>query len=386
MARHTADSPLDTETSCRSRFRIQLGTRSDDAELRALLRDVPMDGPVGVTLRREPSYFDAAVVEGPDRHVLTVRDTSADRLVGMGTWSVRARFMHGVPQDVGYLGGLRIMPDYRSFGLLARGYRALRESCHESNAKFYLTTIAEGNRRALEMLTKGRAGLPAYHYLGRYYSCVLPLKPRRQRDHAAGLEVRPASSRDRLPLVEHLQCVGQQLNFCPRYEAADFFNVDATFKDLRPQDILLALRGGEIVGTVGAWDQTAFRQIVVERYPPLQDLVRPLYNAWSKLRGGPCFPAAGQPVRHLLAAIPLAQNGDPAILMTLLNELRRRADRTRHDAVVAGVYELDPLLPALRAEAVFTYVTRVYLVSWDDIRLTLARLQSENLYLELGCL
>jgi hypothetical protein len=368
------------------RFRFELATRSEDAQLRALLRETPMEGPVWVTFRREPSYFDAAAVEGPDCQVLTVRDVSTDRLVGMGVCSARTRYFERHPHAVGYLSGLRILPAYRSYSLLARGYRALREICRESSAECYLTTIADGNQRAVSVLTKGRAGLPHYQSLGRYYSFVLPLKPKRCRGSDGGLEVRPASSQDVGHIVQHLQQVGRQVNFFPRYEATDFFDANATFRNLRPEDILLALRDGQIVGTLGAWDQTAFRQIIVEHYPGLKNVVRPLYNVWSTCHGGPRFPAVGQPIRHLMAAIPLVKDGDSGAFVALLDEFRRRADRASHQALVVGAYELDPLLAILQAEAVFTYVTRVYLVHWADDREILLRARNHNVYLEVGCL
>lgn len=386
MAGHVAGSPVKVEGVRGGRFRFQIATRGDDAELRDLLRKTSMGGQVLVTMRREPSYFDAAAVEGPHSQVLTVRDISTDHLVGMGACSVRMRYVNGHPQPVGYLSGLRILPAYRRFGLLARGYRAFRELSLVSGTQFHLTTIADGNDRAIDVLTSGRAGLPHYHYLGRYYTFALSLQPTRRPIHEPGLEIRPACRGDLAPLVEHLQHVGRQLNGCPRYEETDFFHSNATFKNLRPKDILLAIRDDEIVGALGAWDQLAFRQLVVENYGRIQGLMRPLYNAWSRFRGRPRFPAVGQPSRHLMTAFPLARSGDTRILAALLDELRRRASRTKHESLFVGVYERDTLRPFLHNQACFTYVTRVYLVSWGDDQVTWERARDQNLYLELGCL
>ncbi len=61
------------------RFSFRLAGEADDAALRQLLRETPMDGPVRVTLRREPSYFAAAVVDGPCRQTLVVTDGRSRR-------------------------------------------------------------------------------------------------------------------------------------------------------------------------------------------------------------------------------------------------------------------------------------------------------------------
>ena len=77
------------------RFDLRQATRADDAQIRRLLREVPMDGPVKVTLRREPSYFASTVVDGPRRQTLVVHDRQQDRIVGAASRSVRFRFVDG---------------------------------------------------------------------------------------------------------------------------------------------------------------------------------------------------------------------------------------------------------------------------------------------------
>src|SRR5262245_9459796 len=71
-----------------SRFQFELATRADDAQLRGILAATPTDGHLRVSFRREPSFFDASVVDGQFRQVLACRDRSNQRLAGFGTRSV----------------------------------------------------------------------------------------------------------------------------------------------------------------------------------------------------------------------------------------------------------------------------------------------------------
>ena len=64
--------------------------------------------------------------------------------------------------------------------------------------------------------------------------------------------------------------------------------------DLRPEDILLAFRGGKLAGTLAGWDQRGFRQSVVHAYSPGMRWARPFYNCWARLRGLPSLPPPGQ--------------------------------------------------------------------------------------------
>lgn len=110
-----------------SRFEFDLATRADDAELRAILAATPMPGRISVSFRREPSFFAAAGVEGPFHQVVVCRDRQQNRIAGFGCRSVRQRYVNGRPTPVGYLSGLRALPEYRGLGLVARGYRYFRE-------------------------------------------------------------------------------------------------------------------------------------------------------------------------------------------------------------------------------------------------------------------
>src|SRR5437868_6568504 len=149
-----------------SRYRFELATPADDADLRRVLAETPMPGAVTVSFRREPSYFGAAVVDGRFRQVVAARELEDGRVVGFGSRAVGERYVNGRPEPIGYLSNLRLLPAHRNRGLVARGYAYFRKLHGDGKARLYLTTIAEGNAAALTILTSGRAGLPRYHPAG----------------------------------------------------------------------------------------------------------------------------------------------------------------------------------------------------------------------------
>src|SRR5262245_46354938 len=158
-----------------SRFHMDLATRCDDAELRRLLASTPMPGAVTVSFRREPSFFEAAAVDGEFSQTVVARDCEEACIAGFGTRSIRQRYVNGVPTAIGYLSGLRLLPQYRNQGLLARGFRFFRQLHQDGRAQLYLTTIGADNATALDALTSGRAGLPRYHFAGVYQTAVIPM-------------------------------------------------------------------------------------------------------------------------------------------------------------------------------------------------------------------
>ena len=371
-----------------ARYQFELASEEDDADLRKILASTPMEGEVAVTFRREPSYFAASAVEGPFRQVVAARDRATNRIVGFGSRSVRTLYVNGVPLPVGYLSSLRLVPGHRNMGLIARGFSYFRKLHADGQVDYYLTTIAEGNDRALAILTSGRAGLPRYRYLQRYFTLTIPLCGSRSRHALVNdrVEVRAAGQSDIPEIVAFVSEWGPRRNFFPAYERQDLFGLESSLHGLSVEDVLLARRGSRIVGLLGAWNQAAFRQTVVEGYHGLLRWLLPAYNFWSRLRGRPALPKAGHRLRYLTAALPLVADGETAMLPELIAHAQQASGLQEHDYLLLGLTESDPLCSMARHLASASYATRIYLVAWEGSEEFASRLDGRPLYLELGCL
>lgn len=369
-----------------SRYRFELASEADDEELRRVLAETPMDGTISVSFRREPSYFDAALVSGGDCQTVVGHEERTGRIIGFGVRSVREMFVNGAPTPIGYLSSLRLLPTYRSLGLVARGYAYFRELHGDGRTRLYLTTIAEGNERAITILTSARAGLPPYHFAGRYVTVAIPARRRRGNGRAGDVETRPATAADLPALLDFWQSAGSARQFFPCYERKDLFHPRATFREMQPGDLLLALKKGRIVGTLGVWDQSGFRQTVVERYSSGLRLLKPLYNCWAAVRRQPPLPRVGEPFRYCAAAVPVVAGDAATVFEALLARARDRAAERSAGHLLVGLHVSDPLLPVAAAQQATAYVTRLYYVCWDDGDELRNRLDGRPPYLELGTL
>ncbi len=368
------------------RYRFELAGPADDADLRHILAATPMPGSIRVCFRREPSYFAGARVDGRFRQVVAARDLDSGRLVGFGCRSLMARWVNGRPESIGYLSSLRLLAEHRNHGLVARGYAYFRRLHCDGRTRLYLTTIAESNWTARQLLTSGRGALPRYHDAGCYHTLALPMhgKPSHRMD-VAGIEVRPARTEDVERIVAWLQTEGPRRQFFPLYQADDFGTATGIFKDLRPDDILLAWRGGELAGMLAGWDQTGFRQTVVDGYGWGMKVVRLLATATSRWLGGQVLPRPGEAFRYLTAALPVVSKDDPHVFAVLVEALRERAGGA-YSYLLLGLYESDPLLLAAKRWKAVRYTTRLYLACWDDGEELRKSLDRRPPYLELGCL
>ena len=381
-------------------FQFELAGPTDDADLRHVLASTPMAGRIAVSFQREPSWFGGAVVDGFSRQVVACRDQKTGRIFGFGCRSLRELYVNGKPMIVGYLSGLRVLPEYRNRGLVARGYAFFRRLHEDGRTPFYLTTIAEGNELAMRILTSGRAGLPTYHPAGRYHTIAIALPSRgagirstpvayAPGSPAAGSlphEIRSARSADLPAMLDFLNSVGRRQQFFPLYRQEDFLAPDGLLRGLELDRTLLAERGGRLVGLIAAWDQHAYRQQVVHGYSGWLRAVRPLYNLTARCRGSAGLPAPGQPLRTLIAAFPVIADDDPAVFSALLTALRCLCGGGPWTHLLVGMHERNPLLPIVRRFQSACYTSLLYLVCWPDGDAARMALDGRPIYLELGSL
>jgi hypothetical protein len=370
-----------------SAYRFELATPDDDADLRSVLAATPMEGRIAIAFRREPSWFAGAVVDGRFRQVVACRDLRTGRIIGFGCRSIREVYLDGRPASVGYLSGLRVLPEHRNLGLVARGYAALRALHGDGQVPFYLTTIAAGNETALKILTSGRAGLPTYHPEGAYHTVALPL-PRRPRAARArrGVCVRPARTDDLPAVLSFLTAEGPRRQFFPRLRADDFLSPQGTMRGLSLEQLLLAERTGRLVGTLAGWDQHGYRQSVVHAYRGGLRWTRPLYNAWAWLLGQPGLPRPGCAFRYLMGALLVVAEEDANVCAALVEAMRDRAAGGPWTHLLIGLHEVDPLLRLIPRGQAACYTTHLFVACWADGEGVRSRLDGRVPYLELGSL
>lgn len=365
------------------RYRFELAGIADDADLRHVLSKTPMPGAISIRFEREPSYFDASVVDGRFRQIVACRDTDSGRFVGFGSCSIIDRFVNGEPRAIGYLSNLRLLPSHRNRGLVARGYRMFRELHGDGRAQLYLTTIARGNEPAMRMLTSRKAGLPHYHPAGQYLTAALN-KANIAGKQPTAFEVKSANPNDAATIIAFLRQEGPRRQFFPCYQDGDLFNDKGLFRGLLPEDVMIARDKNGIIGVLGVWDQSAFRQTVIESYSGMLRWGRRLHNFWAKFRGRPALPSPGESLRHRVAAL-IAINGDKAdVFHCLIGAALSRCNRNEY--LLVGLHESDPLLPQLQQYRSTWYSTSLFLVDWDDGQVVRQALDHRPIYLELGSL
>lgn len=340
---------------------FSVATPDDDAALRRLVAGSVMPGRIRIRLEREPDYFAGCAAMGPFTQVLVARDGA--RVVGLACRAVRPLYVNGVQEDVGYLGQLRVDPAYRGRSLVARGFALLRELHADGRARGYVTTIVTGNVEAEGVLVRSRRpSMPRYRHVDGLLTLVYRVKKRRtgfspsNRPSEAGrAEARPTFLRE-----------------SPRRQ---FFPAS----DPPPEAELVAVEGG----VAALWDQSAYKQTVIDGYDRLLATARPLYNLLTR---GPRLPPPGSALRTAYGSYFCVANDDELVAKQLIAKLLERAGERGVDHLLLGFSSRDPLLAAARAFRPLEYRSDIYTVAWNDGDDFHDRLDSRPARLELATL
>jgi hypothetical protein len=352
--------PIAEPPRATSRFLVEPASDKDDAALRALFRRTSMGSGIEVSFEREPGYFEALGIQGDQSEVGIIRERQSGNIVGSGTRIMRKGFLNGRVTNVGYLGDLRLDPDYRNRTLTARIYRALQD--REAWCDWYYTVIFEENVRALETIAKARAGLPTYHDCGRLLCPGIELRGRLPRLSAPGVSLRLGQKGDLAQIVE---CLNRNLirrQFANVHRLQDF--QDGTrWRGLSPEDFHVAERDNKIVGVMAAWDQSTFKQTRIVRYHGRWRWLAPLSRAVAPLRRAPGLPRPGECLSYLYACCVAVDNDDVDVFRALLRELYNAHIGKRWLYFMIGLHERDPFAPVLNEYPRIPFVGRLFAVT-----------------------
>jgi hypothetical protein len=269
--------------------------------------------------------------------------------------------------------------------MLARAYRFLRELHRDGRTDFYTTTIVADNAKVRDILTSGRCGLPTYQDIGCFHTLAMaPTDGRCAPCRGVSRERGAPETAEELTTFLHRQ--GRRRQFYPCLRAADLIAPGAQLRGLRIQDFRILRRGGRIVATAAAWDQTAFKQTWITGYSGALALVRPLASRAARVLGYPALPAAPAQLRYLYVSFLAVDADDPTLCDSLLQWIASEARDEGCDCLLAGFHEHDPLLRVAAARRHVTYTSRLCLVYWEDGADAAGALDARVPYLELATL
>lgn len=356
----------------------------DEAEVRRVLRNTPMQGSIAMTFAREPSFFEPSAQPGCCYPFLVssepvrpepagpepVQSAQADarETVTLCALSSLPVYIDGRPAESAYLHLLRVPEAARGrINALRAGYaamKAFKDALGLAGPCF--TSIAADNAPARRLLEAGVKGLPHYRPSGALNTRAFSVRLGRE----GGL-LRPATEADIPELVAFYAERNRNTPLAPCLDEAWFRELGSALRpELRIQDFLLLRakagreRGGAIIGSLALWDRRATRQNIIAGYSPLIRQARLFYNALAHFLRRPPLPAMGAVVPSLFLAFPAFAEDGGKLAVPCIREALALAGKRGCAMALMGLRQNGPnMAGALRG---VSYGSTIYTVHWPD--------------------
>jgi hypothetical protein len=363
----------------RSAISFRIADASDEPDVRRLLRENPMEGPLHISLEREPDVFASDFGLARAHHFVVARDNQSGQLVGVCERVVMAVHVNGTAQCVPYIGGLRVARSHRNRVAILRGgfaeLRAIQE--RDDTPRYAFTSISQDNAVALRILSAGVRGLPAYAPLGSLATTVIASRRAKAADGEA------ASARDLASCATRWNSDHQ---FGAAWTETEVHELET--KGLPPGNRMLFSRGSSVAGSIALWDQRSHRQAVIRHLPPVMAALRPFYNALSRITQRPPLPAPGLPMSVGVASHFSWADGDQQTFLRLVGAALAMAHHMGLAAVAFGFAagSRSHQLLQLHFPRAMEFRTRFFSVVWPEDRHCLPTFDGRALHPELGLL
>jgi len=287
-------------------------------------------------------YISALQYKGRQQTIIAARNRQNGHYVGMVVLSSREVYIRGALRSIAYVSELYIDPMHRN-PAVARGmyYHFIRAIKKYDGL---LASAFASNRRILKMLTSRQNSPIAFTNIGTLYTYVFYPKAIPNPTKAPALRIQSLQKEDMLKaFLQFWHHRKDDRDFIPAYTVRDF-DEEGLLRDLRLDDIFVAIKGDAIVGSLGLWDQSPTRTWVVDRYPTGLRLLRPLINVAARWRGTPALPRQGEDIPYRLACLLRIRDDDPEVLWALFHALSERFDGIRDQPLlVCALHQRDPL-------------------------------------------
>jgi len=133
-----------------------------------------------------------------------------------------------------------------------------------------------------------------------------------------------------------------KFQYAPCYKVEDFVGRDK-LEGFSTDDLYIYQKNGEIAGVMGAWNQTDFKQVKINSYSKTYQLIRPLYNLFSKLKSVPPLPPVGGYIKNIYGSFIAIKEDNPKIFHELVNAIRYNFTDKGYAYLSIGFHEKHPL-------------------------------------------
>ena len=322
-------------------YYFRVAEPQDNSPILSFIRNFPSDGNMQIAMDLSPNVFCAKEVEGKSA-IIICEHTPSKKIVGMGQISQKECFINGekTPRYLGYMSGLRSIPEVKGSTLLARAYKFTEEIQKNFDSSLFLTTILEENHHAIKTIASNRANLPKYNDWGRLHTLMIKMGANSWKNDQA-FSVTKATVNNIPQIIELIGEASRNRQFMSFYSPSDFLSTTGLLRDLDISSFYLIWRG---------------------QYSSFFKIFTTAVNIASSFSRYPRFPSENEIIDYRFLTSLAVVDNDSA-LETLLHAIWQDHNKILPaPLLMIALHERDPLLKTFKHYPHFDLKSRLYVV------------------------
>ena len=318
----------------------------DNASLLRLAARCPMRARVTLCVQRAPDFFALSRLQGDSWQLLVAEDRHAG-IVGCIGIAERCVWLNGKPMRAMHVSDFKVDPEFRGRGVADRLTTAARVRCATVSPDIPVLLAALVGNRPMERRIPGPRDQPPLTPFGTVRVHTLFALGRSTTRRRAELAVRAAGPADLDAMAALWTRVAPGRQGAAVFDARGLADWIRAAPGLAATDYLVAVRGPELIGFVGLWDQRGLKATQVLGYGTAVAAARGCYNLLARWLHVPPLPSIGGTLHALHAIHVCVPASEPDALRALLAEGCRRCARLGMPCLEIGLDPRDPLAAAL---------------------------------------
>jgi len=300
-------------------------TSSDGQKMLELIESTPSKGMLKLLYTRRPNPYDSYIKENKNSLLKLVKDKQGEILFQVIVVP-ESFYIEGKMTDIYYVGGLRKNQKFKKDIHWTDMFTKLNEVL--PNHEFYCSVLND-NKHAKDVLLKKRGNWPNFYEMCTLHTNIFtPKVIIHKKWDCVDYHIEKVKKEDWKQVYEFLNKEGKKYNFFPVIQDLK------RFYDLDLKDCYVLKKKNEIVGFTALWNQTNYKQYIVEDYGfPLNVLSK--FSFITKKLGYISFPKVNQAFPFYYLSFFIVKDFDLTLYKTFLYKICKEVNG-KIDSLVLG--------------------------------------------------
>ena len=347
-------------------YELIRATEQDGQEMLKIIEGRPTPGVFEVLYTRRPNPVTSYLLENKYTDVYVIKDENG-RIVLQGACIPHSVCIGGERKSLGYINGIRKRSDFKE---KIDWMRMICDAETMVDHDYYYCSILLANKHAQKVFEKRRADMPNLNYICDYTTFIM--KPHKRLVDNGSFTFRKAEKDDERFIVDFLIREGKSRDLFPCFASFE------EFYGLSIDHVYILQQRDEIVCACALWEQSDFKQYVIQKYNGFLKLVRK-FSKKSTMLGRP-FPQVGQPLKFPYLTLFLAKNDDTEYYKIMLANIENVISEKKYDMFLIGLTNNSGKYSLFEKRKALSFVSKLYIISEKTPKL------SEKIHVECGML